>query len=364
MLVFRVVPVLAAVWLLIGPNVRQNVRADAEGLNRALIAHQSARESIRTVQANFRVEFVHPKAEVVGTGTYLRTPDGTLIRSGKEGETAIDTLYAGGQSRTVARAWRKGKDQVQYNASIAPVTQSYGLLDMWQRLLLSNYGSNLQTMPLEQFVDTATDRPKLKLSRKDGRSLAIVSFPIGSGNESRRLDFELDSQVNYLVRRSTVTHPSAGYSQAEILEFFEPQPGVFMPVKCRARSYKGDELTQESLYSLTDVAVNIEISKEKLKLPSMPSGTLVADRIQGTQYPVDSSWVQIGPSKPNPIIKVGAPAKEFAEFTTQSVDEPTSWSAKITYVFGALLGAAILAWLLMRWRRSKVASSPSAGPAT
>jgi hypothetical protein len=351
---------IAAGFFLLGPWSPVARAGDSTAdLERVLTAHRAARESIRTVQANYKVETILPKAETYGAGKFLRTPDGTLFRTGKEGETASDILIGGGQTRLVGRTWNKGK--IQYTASLMTGTQSLGLMDMWQRLLLSNYGPDLQTMPLEQYIETATKGPAFDEKRRDGRPLAIVTFTIGTGREAMEHRAELDSNVNYLVRKHTISPPSRNSrSEAEIVEFIEPQPGVFVPVKCRMRHYKGDEIDQEMMYSLSDAVVNADVPKERLKLPTIPSGTLLSNRIEEKRYPVDESWRQIGPAQPAPTLKLGDPAKISTEFTTQSVGEPRSWSSWIISISAGLFAVSAVAWLFLRWRRSSVSAPPNA----
>ena len=107
------------------------------------------------------------------SGTYLRSPDGVLIQTGKEGEAVGITLIKGGEARSVGRNWAAG-NKITFGASRAPGSQMLGLADVWQRLLLANYGPDQQTVPFERFVETATGPVRASTSREDGREIITV----------------------------------------------------------------------------------------------------------------------------------------------------------------------------------------------
>jgi hypothetical protein len=331
----------------------QRLRGDdsAELLDRVTTAHRAARESIRTLQASFKIETVHPRLAVVGTGTYLRSPDGVLIRVGKEGEATNDTLVKGGEMRMVGRNWSAG-NKLKYTATRASGSHMLGLSDIWQRLLLSHYGPNQQTLPFEQYVETATSKVRASRSREGEREIITVTMSVGSGREQRDLVFEFDAKVNYLMRKGTLTAPGEnGRDEAEIVQFLEVQPGVFVPVQCRARSYKDNAVEQELLYTLTDPIVNAPVPANRLTLPAIPSGTVLKDRIHDTKYPIDANWNQIGPATPNPILRVGGPSSEPVEYTTQSATEPRPMWHLIILVSVLVLLTAGAVWGVRRWRR-------------
>src|SRR5262245_12271501 len=81
--VVRLIAVVALV-----PLAAEDLRADesSELLARVIAAHKAARESIRTLEARFSIGYVTPGPLRVLTGTYLRSPDGVLIRTGTEGQ--------------------------------------------------------------------------------------------------------------------------------------------------------------------------------------------------------------------------------------------------------------------------------------
>lgn len=329
----------------------------AQLLDRLLTAHRAARESIRTFQAEFKVERMHPKQAILQTGIYLRSPDGVLIRVGKEGESTGDILVKAGEARTVSRNWAKG-NKVNFRASRDSGTHQLGLSDVWQRLLLANYGPNQQTLPFERFVETATSPVRTSSSRESGREIVTVVFSVGTGKEQRDYRLEFDGGVNYLIRKTVLTAPGTeGRTEGEIERFLEAQPGVFVPLQNHVRSYKGGSLDGEWVYSVSNVVVNAPVPADRLKLPAIPSGTILKDRVHETEYPVNENWNRIGPAKPSPVMRVGQPSSEPSEYTAQSTAEARPTSHWIMIGSVVALAAAGAAWVVIRWRRRAAPAS-------
>jgi hypothetical protein len=341
---------LAATVLVAGSGQRSSAEDSAEVLARVTAAHRAARESIRTLQTRFTltIERAHPKSVSMTSGTYLRSPDGVLLRVGQEGKATGDTLVKGGETRTVGRNWSPG-NKIAYLASRQPGSHILGPSDAWQRLLLSTYGPDRQTMPFERFIETASGPVRASTAREGGREIVTVTLSVvGSQKQQIEHRIEFDAGVNYLVRKLVVTTPGVDErSEAEIEQFIEAQPGVFVPVKCRARSYKGSSLDSGYLLALSDTVVNAPVPPERLALPTVPSGTVLTDMVHQTKYPIDSNWNRIGPAKPAPMMKVGSPASE----STRSDSEPFSTSRLILLVSTLVLLMAGAAWGICRWRR-------------
>lgn len=344
---------LAAVPLGGEPKRAMSAEDSEQLLDRVLAAHRSARESIRTLQAQFKHEEILPRQVVTGSGTYLRSPEGVFIRSGKEGEGTRDTLVKAGEARSVTRSWTK-ENKIDFRATRDSGTHMLGLDDIWQRLLLAHYGPNQQTLPFEQYIETASGPVRASSSREGGREIITVVYSVGAGKEQRDRRVEFDGGVNYLIRKYTQTTPGYdGRTEGEIEEFLEAQPGVFVPLRNRARSYKGSTVAGEWLYSISNPVVNAPVSADRLKLPAIPSGTILKDRVHETEYPVDGNWNRIGPAKPSPMIWAGSPPSEPAEYTAQSTTEPRSTAQLIIIGSAVLIVAAGATWIVIRWRRRR-----------
>jgi hypothetical protein len=340
----------------LGGNPTRGLSAEdsAKLLERVLTAHRSARESIRTLQAQFKHEELIPRQVETGSGTYLRSPEGVLVRAGKEGKVTRDTLVKTGEARTVSRNWPK-ENKINFRATLDTGTQMIGLSDIWQRLMLSHYGPNQQTLPFEQYIETATGPVRASSSREEGREIVTVTavFSVGDGKDQYLIERrdEFDGGVNYLIRKSTQTVSGEdGRTEGVIEEFLEAQPGVFVPIRNRARSYKGSTVEGEWLYSISNIVVNAPVSADRLKLPAIPSGTILNDRIHETEYPVNENWVRIGPAKPSPKVRAPAPSQP-SEFKSPSTSEPRSTAHFIMIGSVALIVAGGAAWAVRRWRR-------------
>lgn len=319
-----------------------------------MAAHRSAREAIRTLQARYRMEQVHPKAELMSEGVYVRRNNDALIHSGKVGEADGTILIQSGEVRAVTRKWQPG-GATSFSASRMSGSRSLGLQDVWQRLLLSHAGTDSQPLPLEEFVRTATGPVRASARTTDGREVVTVSFAVGAGDARRDRTFELDAGVNYLIRKTTVAAPGVDdRTVAEVEEFRELKPGVFVPQRCRTIHSRGGKPVNEWVVELSDVRVNDPVPAERMTLPAIPPGTVLTDRMHQTRYPVDSAWNRIGAETSSPVLKVSAPAGESTDYTTQSPGEPRPLAHYVVAAAAALLAVAAAVWGTRRWRARSV----------
>jgi hypothetical protein len=344
--------IVSVLALAAGPGQALHADDSAELLSPVITAHRAARESIRTLYAQFKIERVKPNPAVLGTGTYLRSPDGVRISVGTEGKSIDDTLVKSGETRVVHRTWAPDK-KIQFTARLDSGSEMLGLRDIWQRLLLSTYGSDRQIVPLERFIESATGPVRASKSREGNGEIIAVTFTIGTGQQEQEVRLEFDSRVNYLVRKMVISAPGES-NVAEITEFREAQPGVFVPLQCRVRTYEVTELKDDHIISISNVVVNAPVQADRLTLPAIPSGTVVTDRIHNTKYPVDGDWNRIGPVTPSPIAPVAPSSLPTGGFTAQSTSEPTATSHWIVYASAGVLLVAGLVWGVRRWlgRRS------------
>jgi hypothetical protein len=141
--------------------------------------------------------------------------------------------------------------------------------------------------------------------------------------------------------------------EAENLDFVEPQPGVFMPIRCVRRGREGDHYN-ESVTSITDVQINRPIPDRVFQLPRVPSGTPLDDEVRGTKYTIDSEWQRIGKEEPIVTLRVAQPAEEEqSEYSSQSVSEPGSFTRWIIPLSIVILAGAGVAWYIRRRRRRR-----------
>jgi hypothetical protein len=350
-----VIPLVAAISILLDMS---ETRADegADLLTLVKIGHNAARESISTFSADFQYEQTQPKQAVIAHGKYWRSLDVVRIREGEEGVATSDYLVKGGETRQVGRSWA-GK-QIRYTAGRRSSAETLGLSDVWMGMLITIVGPNGQPLSIDQLFDSAKAIPSATRETEDGNKCVRVElhFDRADGVETNLVLWH-DIGHNYLIRKASWTYPTLKGERdvAEVLEFAEPTPGVYVPVKCRRRGLRGSTIVDEWILTLTEVQVNSTIPANQLRLPAIPSGTMLRDMVKGTRYPIDSSWNQIGPATPAPRIGVAPPAPDISgsEYTAPSTSEPTTLAYWI--IVGSLtLLTGIVGYMLVRrlWIRA------------
>jgi hypothetical protein len=323
-------------------------------LKRVTAAHRAAREAITTVDARYVCEGIVPEKAVLDSGRYIRTPNAVRVLQGQEGKSSFDILVSAGESRMVSRQWSTGK--TRFDASRASSAQTIGLCDVWHGLLFTFFARENQPVTFERFVEFASEPPQVRQEQIDGREVIHVRVAIENASKRNLFSFEFDQGKNYLVRRVKFWREGAdGHSEAEINEFVEARPGVFLPLKCHRKSFWQGKLVNESIVSIKDQKVNEPVDERLLLLPPIPSGTVVHDRARELKYKIDTNWKQIGTSTPSPIYKIGGPHDE-TRFDGPSQSEPTKKTHWVFLISALLIVGGGVLWLLQRWRSNRQTS--------
>jgi hypothetical protein len=227
-------------------------------------------------------------------------------------------------------------------------------------MLIDFFDHNVIRHDYDQFLDLSKKPPKAPREKVNGIDCVRVSMSFVGDDVEWAYTFWHDIDRNYLIRKAmlNVDHGST-ISEWEIEEFQEAKPGVFVPIRCRLKVNQQGKLEQELVTTLTNVKVNEPIAKDMFILPPIPSGTELHDSIDGTRFPIDSSWKRIGRKVDNPVITIqsrsGGPA---APFSAQSETEPKSLSRWLLPASIAILVTAAGVWF---YRKRQAAREATAG---
>jgi hypothetical protein len=207
----------------------------------------------------------------------------------------------------------------------------------------------------DRHLPQAKSIPRVKRERIDGRDCVRVTLDLpgdlitkGPGSQ---YTFWFDVGHNYLVWK-TVEVCADTRTEIQIVEFLEPQPGVFFPTKRAGTGFRGGEQTSQSFMTLSDVRINEPIAKDIFDLPHIPSGTLCNDFIRKQRYPIDANWQQIPGSKAKSFDRYAIPGTTPGQggVTAQTTAEPRSWTFWIVPASLAVLATAAAVWLFRRYR--------------
>jgi hypothetical protein len=314
-------------------------------------AHRAAKLAIRTFSAEVSSEALLPSHRVLSRAIYSRSLDvvrvGYLTDSG-----SVDFLGKDSEIRKVG-AFQKKSGELEYSASRYPRSHVLGQCDVWGQMLLEFYTADGGQLDLDEFIKKSKLPPRLKRARLNGLDCLRLTLTIEQNGADTTDVLWLDPTHNYLVRKIEWDFTrTSGHFEAENVEFQEPQPGVFVPVRCIRRTVTGDN-QKESATVLRNVRVNEAINDDVFRLPAIPSGTLLFDEIAGTKYPVDSQWRQIG--KEQPLVKLrlaGTSSNEGVEYRTSSTREPRPWWRWLIPVSLAVLICTTMLWY---WRKRRAA---------
>lgn len=288
-------------------------------------AHRSARESIRTISTNVRIEATSPKPRLVLEGSYQRKFDVVRAQARTAGGTS-DYLVIGAEVRQLNAGPKLPNGQQLHDARRAPRSETIGLADVWQQMLIEFTGMDGRRYDFDGLLGLAKRPPEARRERAGGVPCVRVSVTVevpGYGEFGYVLWHDIGR--NYLVRKMAFTYldPSSQFV-AENVEFAEPEPGVFVPTRCLRRQSAGGNSTEFATI-LADLTVNQPIPDAVFRLPPVTPGTEVSDLVHGTTYPINGLWERTGPAKPLVNMKVVQSSVEGDGSRSQSDSE--TWRA-------------------------------------
>ncbi len=319
-----------------------SVRAEDEGELLALVkaGHRSAQESIHTLSCTVRFEKGFPTLQLAAEGKYWHSFDRARIQ--QETPTGTEDYYylrRESEVRNVTRN-RPRTGQPEWSAGREFINHMPRELDVWRHMFLE----------FDLYSQGAKGTPRVQRERVDGRDCVRVTMTVLRGVESQ-VEFWFDVGRNYLIWKRVVSAKEFR-SEDEIVEFIEPQPGVFFPTKRVAKSFRGREQNIQAVITLSNVRINEPIAKAVFELPRVPSGTMCSDLIKKQLYPIDETWQQVPGSRAEPYDQVAVPYGSPGQtgFTAQSTAEGRSWTYWIAPASLAVLALAGAAWLYRRYR--------------
>lgn len=294
-----------------------SVRAEDERELLALVkaGHRSAQESIHTLSCTVSHEADVPKHTLLKTGKYFRS--GSVARIQDEQPTGtVDHFYLERESevREVVRN-RPGTGQPAWAVGRRRCTELAHPLDVWRLMFLE----------FDLLLPTAKNTPRVKREKFAGRTCVRVTIDILTETE---VTFWFDVGRNYLLWKRDWVGKSHR-NESEILEFVEPEPGMYFPTKLGAKSFRGREQDNQGFVTLSEVRINEPVAKDLLKLPAVPRGTICNDWIKKEKYPIDENWQQLAGSRAEPLELYALPAASSApggSFTAQSTTAAKPWT--------------------------------------
>jgi hypothetical protein len=214
----------------------------------------------------------------------------------------------------------------------------------------------------DRFLEFAKDPPQVKRERRDGRDCIRLDLTsVSTKGLVQELTQWHDVDRNYLIWKKSLTYKgSSDRFDSEILEFAEPAPGIFVPLKCRRQGSNGSGQTSLEIVTLSNVQVNKPIPKSIFQLSRIPAGTILNDRIQGTRYPIDENWQPIGPG--SPLLMTPVPAQSEGpegDYRSQSSSESVPLSRWVMSASLLVLVAACAGLLYRQYRSQKHLQPPT-----
>ena len=204
----------------------------------------------------------------------------------------------------------------------------FSMCDPWREMMIEISGPAGMQLSLDRLLEGADGPVKADRDILDGRPCVRLRFSQAyPGGAKYQITLWHDIGYNYLIRQMIAENLDRSQSRGvcRVTDFVEPEPGVVLPVRVKREHYRGGELNQVTVASLTDVVINKPIPAAQLALPPIPSGIEFRDYIAGRIGVIDSNWSPIGPMKalPPPLLKLGT-ADPAAPDAAPSTAEPTS----------------------------------------
>ncbi len=181
-----------------------------------------------------------------------------------------------------------------------------------------------------------------------GRKLIYV----GLEHDLSHLQFWFDPQVNFLVRKRTVTaknQPTEIRSEGTVTRFKEALPGIFFPEVVEVRQYVGGRLASEQTFNFKDIRVNQSIPADIFSL-RLPAGTDVTDTVLGKRYTVDANGNPVGPMQD--LIRMASAPPPGVAPRTETREEPRPLTRWILPASVLLLVVAGLIWSVRKWKQA------------
>jgi len=280
---------------------------EAPLLELAQDAHRAAIESLQSVECDVTVmrsqrgEASHKIAQ----GHYVRS--GAAVRVHEETARGTRDGVLKDSAATVL-----GKERVRPGERPAPgaavrssIPETAFSCDVWSHMLMQFHApGQSRCRNLDEVLANALAAPEVTKVHEGNEEYVQIDVIIArNGGTDAHMQLLLDPRVNYLVKREILGPYSRTRGVFEVKAFFEPIPGVFMPVAATAQTVTDGREDSRLDISLSNVRVNQSVPSERFDL-KIPAGTLVLDRIRQKQYKVGADGRPSGPEQD--IVKAAA----------------------------------------------------------
>jgi hypothetical protein len=273
------------------------------------------------------METTFPREGILVKGKYWRSQDQVRVREELPNNTINELLVEKGVIRQVSSSRDPASDRRSFGAARRPISDRLGLCDIWTAMFLNLSGPHGRPFLFEEYLQLAKERPEVAREKSSGHNCIRVRLILDSqdGKDVNTVTLWHDESYNYLIRKAVMVFGKAELSQteSEILHFIEPKPGIYFPTKCRVQAMRNGKQIYSEMDSISELSVNEPIPSSVFRLPPIPSGTFMTDRIEGTTYSVDANWQRISRSTPIRTLAVVANADgKESGYRSQSTAEP------------------------------------------
>jgi hypothetical protein len=211
---------------------------------------------------------------------------------------------------------------------------------------------------LEAFLSYTHEGQKVGRVTESGRDLVQLEavIPKEGTNHGGPRTYWFDPKMNFLQRKVVLTYEYLKQPmrmECEVIDFAEPRPGIFFPIRQVTHIYAKEKLFQTQTMNISHIRVNERIPRDVFQL-QFPEGCLVRDNLDQKTYRIN------GQGRPDQIVHNFGPNAHASDqsklpppsgFSTQSESERQSWLTWVIWGSMLTLGVCGLA-LLFRWRRS------------
>ena len=384
--------IASAVCLLAAPLVRADDPAERERLlAEARDGNRQALAAIRTLSLDFDLQVIKGDTELPIERSDVFAPAGRGLY--RQSETTYRLLSARGIDKLISdmvarngRAFGVTKPGVNsawsFFSGTAPIKER---LWIWEYLLLSHPAPSgessfaFDTLLGERYAVSAVERTEDSVRVQ-------LTHPAG------KLDLHFSPKHNWMVRKRVWDSKVLQLRyQAEVTEFAEPRPGVYLPRTVAYRTSGNGELQELRQLNVTNIVVNQPIPPEQLQIPELTemifgsnpysSGYTDLNWVPGSEprrsplesYQVDADGYVIPRPRPKPeppprqVIPYGINDFPVAGMVSQNPDPPERQLAP-WWVWGIVssLGVVVIAAGLeiQRLRKQVRALAPPGSPPT
>lgn len=348
---------------------------DDDLLAETLSAHRAARDAISTVSCRVLLDCKY----VNGAGKFIHRQDDARWWYGPQfiryrakrflSGDYEDVIWVDGMRKRVVhyaaeRAALPGEMVSAGSGSCGWESMHIELHDPFRcTLFVINVPLTLECYLLEDYVKRATKVRRVRREKVEGRDCVVIDLyfakkPGTLVSRDAEVRLFLDADYNYLIWREVFKLDGELQRESEVVEFAEPSPGVFFPVRYKhMNTPKGN--TEHRIAEIKELRINEPIPAE-IREMVFPHGVRYIDVDKRESYRVDERGRMIGThstklsNTPPPPPEVQFPPGQrhvlpgSLEPSATEAGSVWPWTAGISLaIIAAALGFRLFAW--WRW---------------